>query len=189
MWLVTDQPDNPRRDLNLTPEHKTRLLSLGLSPAEDMKDGDEEERRTDLLYDLLASALPVSPTMREALPPVLREQSEGLRSVAGQPMGELVQSPRTDISTIRRIKDFAKESGTASTAGAETDAFLALYYAAIASALLFHDVKISKHPWMDLAQYFRSLAESTWVLPEFRDFLLKAHKYCQDAEGKGAPSL
>lgn len=186
---MTEQPDSPKQDLSLTSEHKTRLLSLGLSPAEDLEDVDEDERRTDILYDMLAGTLPVSPLTKDALPPLLRGQSESLSSVAGQPIGELVQNPHTDISAIRRIKDFAKESGTAATSKVESDAFLVLYYAAIANALLFHDVKISRHSWTDLAQYFHSLTETTWVLPELKGFFLKAHTYCQDAKGKVAGSL
>ena len=49
-------------------------------------------------------------------------------------MGELVQNPHTEISAVQRIKDFAKESGAAATSKAESDAFLVLYYAAIANA-------------------------------------------------------
>ena len=134
MRVLSEQPDNTKQDLNLTPEHKTRLLLPRSCHTQDLEDLDEDERRTDLLYDILAGTLPVSLPTKDALPPLLKGQSESLTSVAGPPMGELVQNPHTEISAVQRIKDFAKESGAAATSKAESDAFLVLYYAAIANA-------------------------------------------------------
>jgi len=101
----------------------------------------------------------------------------------------LVQNPQTDISAIQRIKNFAKESGAAATSKVEGDVLLVLYYAAIASALLLHGMKITKHSWADLAQFFRSLAKKEWVLPELKAFFLKAHEHCKDMTGKAGDSL
>ncbi len=182
-------PDNSKQDLNLTSQHKTRLFSLALSRTRNEDDIGDDEKRTDILYDLFTGTLPVPPRTKDRLPPSLRNQSESLRSVAGQPICDLLQDPQADVSVIQRIKDYAKESGAVTTSKIEKDALLALYYAAIASALLLHGTKISKHSWADLTQFFRSLATKKWVLPELKTFFLRAQEHCKDMARRASDSL
>lgn len=163
----------------MPPKRKTELLSLALSAQKALQSDDEKERRVDLLYDILTSPLPVCRRTSDSLPPALRGQARSLQSVAGKTVGDLIQDPQIDLTTIRKIKDHAKKSGTSAKSKAESDAFLAVYYAAIAGALVIHGKKITKHGLEDLTQFFQSFMKKDWVLPELKSLFGKAYDYCQ----------
>jgi len=174
-----NEPENQ----DLTSQQRTRLLKLGLSCEASEANTDSEEEKADLLYDILINALPVDGTTVASLPPVLRSLSGKLYSVAGEPLGDLLQNPETDISVIERIKNYAKDCAeqleTAGKSKAEKDIFLAIYFTAIASALLFCHKKITQHSYENLRRFFSSYAEKTWVLDELRIHFEKALQYCQ----------
>jgi hypothetical protein len=182
MKLMSEKAEN----LDLTAKQKTRLLSLGLSSEASEANTDSEEKRADLLYDILVRTLPVDGYIVDSLPPILRSLSGRLRSVAGEPLADLLQNPRTDISVIEKIKNYAKDypegSGTSGKSKAERDIFLTIYFAAIASAFLFHNKKITQHSYEGLKRSFSSYAQKSWVLDELRIHFKRAHEYCQKTQ-------
>jgi len=173
--------DRESKDIELTGEQKTRLLSLGLDsePAE-----DEEEKKADLLYDVLSRPLPVDTSVVNSLPTALRGFCKRLSSVAGEPLGDLIQNPERGISVIEVIKEYAKQSGTSAKSEIESDIFLVIYYGAIANALLFHNQKITEHSYKDLEQFFCSFTQKDWVLDELTELFKKAQEYCREKLGE-----
>jgi hypothetical protein len=163
---------------DLTAEHKTQLLALGLSTQSGPGDEDETEMRMSLLYDMLRGRLPVARRTIDALPAELQSQGQDLRSVAGESIGELLQNPHVEIALIQKIKEHAKASGASAASQAESDAFLAVYYGAIAAALVYYGRRITKHSTEDLAQFFRTLEHKDWVLPELKTLFASAEKCC-----------
>ena len=136
--------DNPIwKKIKLTPSQKTQLFSLGLR--EPLPEQDVDEQKADLLYDILKRPLPNYEHLTDSLPNPLRGLSYKVRSVAGAPLGELIQDPNTDISLVTRIKEYAKQAGTSTSSEIEKGVFLVIYYAAIANALIFHNKKITQH--------------------------------------------
>jgi hypothetical protein len=120
----------------------------------------------------------MDPALIETLPTVLKSLSEELQSVSGKSLGLLLQSPETKIALIRRIKDFAKVLGASAKDDIEREVALALYYAAIANALVYHKVKISQHDYEKLTQSFETLSEHDWVPPNLKRLFTKAKEYC-----------
>ena len=171
--------DNESQKLDLSRHQKSRLLSLGLGSKPRELSTDKVEQKSDMLYDVLARTLPVDPSVVNSLPDVVRGLSSGLQSLAGLPIGDLLQDPTTDITTISRIKQYAKESGTSSDSDNENDVFLVVYYAAIASALLYHNEKITKHSYKELERFFYSFTKEDWMLDELIGLFKKGQKYCQ----------
>jgi len=172
--------DDKSQDFDLTHSQKSRLLSLGLKSRPHGLSTDKDERKADMLYDVLTRTLPVDPSLVGSLPPIMKGLSCRLRSLAGQPIGELLQDPATDITTIKKIKQYAKNSGTSSSSEAQSDVFMAVYYAAIGSALIFYGEKITQHSNADLERFFYSFTEKKWVLGELRGLFKKAQEYCQE---------
>ena len=163
-------------DLNV--EQSANLFRLCLHPDQEGTDKAEEKNRASVLLDVLESKLPVNPALLESLPPVLQALSEELKSVSGLPLGDLLQGSRTKIAVIRRIKDFAKELGNSAKDKIERDVALAVYFAAIADALIFHDARISQYSYEQLAQSFETLSEHDWITPSLEILYREAHKYC-----------
>ena len=170
--------DNRTNDFDLTQEQKSRLLRLGRSSQAHERSADSKQQRVDMLYDVLNCPLPLESSVINSLPVVIQGLSSRLHSLAGQPIGDLLQDPTTDIATIVEIKEYTKASGTSADSEEKSEVFLAIYYAAIAHALLFHNQKITQHSYTDLEQFFRSFVQNDWILDELISLFSRAQEYC-----------
>ena len=170
--------DNKSHEFSLTEGQKSRLFGLGLAKPHD-RSVDTDERKTDLLYDVLSSRLPVDLSIIDSLPDVVTDLCPNLNSVAGDTIGDLLQNPQTRITSLKRIKAYTKESGISAESEAQSDVYLVVYYGAIASALLSHGKKITKNPFEDLKAFFLSFSQEAWVLEEVKDLFRQAHLRCE----------
>jgi len=170
--------DSKSQDFDLTRDQKSRLLRLGSSSRPQEWSPEGEQQKVDMLYDVISNSLPIDPSLVNSLPIVIRGLSSRLHSLAGQPIGDLLQDPTTNITTIERIKQYTKESGTSADSEDKREIFLTIYYAAIASALLFHNEKITQHSYEDLEQFFSSLSKKDWILNELVSLYTRAREYC-----------
>jgi len=176
--------DEASGEIKLTPGQNERLLHLAASSHVSEAGNDPVEDKANTLFDILVSPLPVDKLVLDSLPAVVRGLCRKLRSVAGQAIGDLLQNPQTDIAALTAIKDYTKQSGTCSRSDAEGDAFLAIYYGSIASALVFHNEKISRHSYEELEQFFWTFTEKTWVPDELTGLFEKAANYCHGKKEK-----
>jgi hypothetical protein len=172
--------NNESPDFDLTEIQKSKLFGLGLESNPHDGSTDIDEQKTDMLYDILTSRLPVNPSVVATLPGVVKDLCPSLNSVAGDTIGDLLQNPHTEISTLKRIKWYAKESGISAKANVQTDVYMAVYYAAIANALQFHSTKITRHPYEDLKEFFLSFNQEIWVLEEIKALFIKAQICCEE---------
>jgi len=170
-----------RDNWGLNDEQKTRLLSLGRTSEATNEPLDHAEAREQLLCELLMSTLPISKAVSGTLPELLQGQLRDLRSVAGEPIGDLIENPNTESYILERIKDYAKHEGTESGHEVNEDVYLVIYCAAIASALAFHGKKITEHTEGDLKRFFQSYTEEEWVLQELKELFCKALRMLQES--------
>ena len=154
----------------LSSKQKTQLLNLGLKTAP--ADIEGQESREDLLYDVLRHPLPLDVSKINLLPPPLRGLSRRVRSITGAPLSELLTDSNTDIAALEKIKEYTKQSGKSTKSEGQMDVLFAIYYAAIASGLLFHDRKITEHSYDHLANAFESLAEKNWIIKKVCSFFI-----------------
>ena len=173
--------DKESKEIELTGEQKTRLLNLGLDSDLVEDDTDIEEKKADLLYEILSHPMPVDTSVVNSLPPALKGLCKRLSSVAGESLGDLLHNPERGISVIKEIKEYAKQSGASAKSKIESDIFLVIYYGAIANALLFHNQKITEHSYKDLEKFFRSFTKRDWILNDLTELFKKA---CENCQGK-----
>lgn len=165
-------------EFELNFEQTTQLLKLGLQT----KRGESKftkKNRSDLLLDTLASKLPVKPALLESLPDVLKSLSEELESISGLPLNKLLLDSQTRIPCLKNIKDYAKQLGTAASDDTERDVTLAIYYAAIANALIYHDLKITNLSYQNLQKSYSHLSTEKWIPKNLANLFIKASEYCQ----------
>jgi hypothetical protein len=172
---MTEEPE----EIRLSTEQKTELLHIGLEAAAGGK-----QDKTDLLYDLLSNPLPLDASAVNMLPAPLRGLSRKVRSVAGAPIVELLTSPKTDISTIEAVKEYAKKSGKSAESEALKEVLLSVYYAAIASGLVFHGRKITEHSHEHLIRAFGLLTDKDWMREGLTDLVARAQKHCDNEIGQ-----
>ena len=164
----------------LEPEQVQRLLKIG----EDTKGSDRSmnrnESKREILRRRLAVPLPLEKSQIDMLPAALSQLCHTLGLLAGESINSLVQDPATDISLILRIKQYSREFSATSESEDDREVATAIYYAAIANALAFHDSKISKFSYEKLEKAFRRLAKEKWISSELRVLFSDAHKLCKE---------
>jgi len=171
--------------LSLTDWQKTRLLDLALGLPDPGEPRNEDEERGDLLHDILRCSLPLRAGPREGSRLPATTSGQGLRSVVGPPIVELLQDPKTSVAVLKKIKQYAKARGSQAASEREKDVFLAIYFAAIAAALAFHAERITEHVEGKLAQFLHSFANVTWMPTDLADLFRKAVLFCQKAKRTG----
>jgi hypothetical protein len=178
---VTGETDS----LELNDRQKTRLLSLGLEPDRPVTPPDENEQRGDLLCDILRCPLPADVSEHGAVPPGVGKPCPGFRTVAGPPLGELLQDPQTEVAVLRRVKEYAKSLGCNAGSEVEKDVFLAVYFAAIAAAMVFHNELITEHFARDLTQFLDSFAQAAWMPTDLKDLFSSGQQAISNAGLEG----
>ena len=167
---------------DLSSDQLARLWSVGLDCAQECGPTDGDQRRRDLLLDHLARSLPPDPALLEVLPQILGHLCQKLRPFSGEALRTLLLDPQSDLVVLERIKDHAKELGTRAGSDIEREVTLAIYFAAIAAALLHHRTKISEHPWRQLEQSFRTVSKRPWIPADLLHHFTRAADYCKDKQ-------
>ena len=101
----------------------------------------------------------------------------------GKSLSQVLLNPQPDLDLLRTIKDCSKT--LSQTLDSETDTALAttVYFATLASALVFYKQKISQHSHRKLDESFALLVEKAWMAQELAELFSQARHICQS---KGA---
>ena len=164
------------RDMNsdVSPERLAELLGMTLNGVvgegpEAAADGDSE-----LLEAELVGVLSLDTTVLDSLPTVVGQLDRDVFAGGGGALGSALTDPETGLAVIRKIKLYAKKAGTDNDSGARYTVAVAVYYAAIAAALVFHKVKITKHSVQTLKAEFKVLSQKAWISKELAGLFSKA---------------
>ncbi len=144
-----------------------RLLSLAMD--EDKQQRKRESPRSgEILKDRLGGAV-----QTDAMIETIDELKKELESIQGRSLCELLLDGDTGLDTFVAVKDYYKKAALDGDAAGH-GAAVVIYYTAIASALAFHDQKITTHSYADLAKYFDMLLLNDWLPPEIASHLSTA---------------
>ncbi len=168
----------------LSPEQLARLLAIGLPGSEAQDDTAAPPTPAEVLRDMLESKLTLDPAIPESLPAVLNRPCEEMLPAAGRTISDLLLDSKTDLSVIKAVKDYAKELARRGGTDAQEAAATTIYYAAIASALVFHGHKITRHSYEKLQEAYAELEQKPWGSSELKDLFRKALAICQERERK-----
>jgi hypothetical protein len=166
---------------------KGRMFGLGRNQLADLlRVGLESEpSATDrdrivacVLEAKLASELPLDVSVADSLPAVLGRPCDGLGGYRGRSTVEVLLDPQVDVSALTVLKDYAKELVRRSRSEVTTSVATVLYYAAIASAIVFHDSKITQHGYRQLERSFAELAREPWLTADLQALIAGARQIC-----------
>jgi len=138
----------------LSPGQLARLLVIGVEGMQDQNNPGSSRPPEEILQDMLSGKLPVDPAVPDSLPEVLNWPSDQVLAAASHTMSDLLLNSTTDLTVFKTLKDYAKE--LARRGGPETKraAATVIYYAAIASALVFHNERITQHSYGKLYESY-----------------------------------
>ena len=160
------------------PDKLAKLWTIGADTKKDRIKLDENQAKSELLHDMLASKMPLDEAVAQMLPKVLSELCKHIKPFTGDSFGLLLSDPDTDLSVLKRIKDYSKNLSKNFHSEAEHDVVAVIYYAAIASALINYGQRISSFSYENLLNAFSSMLEARWITPKLIDLFQKAHEYC-----------
>ena len=102
------------------------------------------------------------------------------RLVGGRAPGQVLLDPKADASHVLVVKEQAKRLARGKCSPDELASLNAIYYAAIASALVFHHEKITRHTYQTLKTSFGKLMERPWMPAELVKLFAQARKRCNE---------
>ena len=160
----------------LSPGTLERLLGIGVG---DGSGEDAKATKEQLLCARLDGTLPLDTAVVRALPVLLGKLQKEMLPLGGKSLGDALLDPSTDLEDLKRVKDHAKQQAARKASESEHAVAIAIYYAAIASALLFCGERITAYSYEKLAASFDMLVDKRWIAPELARHLSKARKFCR----------
>jgi hypothetical protein len=161
----------------LSPKKVVDLLNIGTEAG--AAASDTNQQKADLLSDRLSETLPLYYSTEEKSSKRLRRLRQTIGVLAGEPIGKLLQDPKTDITVIRMTKGYGRKLSTRAKFEVEHQTANTIYYAAIAHALVCHDLKITKYSYTNMQQSFCHLSKENWIPKGLLDLFTKASEYCK----------
>jgi hypothetical protein len=159
------------------------VFSIGADDPDPAGTGDDEQSMACLLREQLCRILPKGSLLFDALIMMMGRLGCDVRSLAGQSLLEVLLSPHTDVGLLQAIKDCSKRLSASLDSKAEAALATTVYYAALASALVHHDRKITQYPYDSLDRSFAAFAAKRWVAPELAALFSRAGGICRDKRG------
>ena len=163
----------------LSPERLARLLGIALDSDSEKGKDNSPQTTAELLNARLDGVLPLDTTVMEESPTILGRLQKDLLPHGGKTLGEVLTGPKSDLAAIKKIREYAKTMAARKGTGTERAVAVALYYAAIASALLFHNVKITTHSYKLLDASFDKLINKPWMSAELAQLFANACTLCR----------
>jgi hypothetical protein len=162
----------------LRPERLAELLEIGLRPRGAAGQAPMDRAARALLTGLLSGEPPADTAAAEALQRMAERLRRGT-DLPDEPLGRVLLRAQTPLVALRAFKDNAKALVLRSRSEAERAVATAVYYAAIANGLEFHDRRITKLPPEELAASFDTLAGRGWMPGELARHLAEAAALCR----------
>jgi len=162
----------------LSPHQLARLLALGAKAPGRPAASPDLRSPAQVLDGVLGHRLTLDEVGPESLPAVLGRPCEELLFDLGRTLGEVLLDPGVELATLGVLKDYGKALARRREEGARCAAATALYYAAIAAALVAHGERITQHSYEKLEGAFARLAAKPWMAPSVKTLFDRAGLIC-----------
>ena len=139
-------------------------------------------QRSELLEDLLEEPLPGGRIDQSSISKHLDSVCDISGLTDSVSLRELLFHPDTAISALHRTRKHGKILLRQARSPIQQDVATTLYYAAIASALVFHNERISRLSKDKLRQTLSTLSQATWLPSDLATLLKKALMCCRAPE-------
>ena len=163
----------------LGPDGLHRLLKVCSEKVPENTQEDSDQKKAELLQDILSEPLTVE-TCTTGLSDELTSLCTISGLLSGETIGNLLNSPRINISIVKRIKDINKEASSSSKNKVEHDIANVIYYATIAHALVYHGIRITEFAYDDLERSFSAFSKISWISTNLSELYKKAGCFCRD---------
>lgn len=163
----------------LNREKVVRILQIGSEKEELGHEPFIQEDTAELLRDQLAQPFLSDYTINFCASGLSKIPCHPAALIPLETIGDLLWNHKTTTSVLKRLKKFGRSLFSKGKIASQRDVGLAIYYSAIANALIFHDVRITRLSYLDLHRSFIDLADKEWMSPQLQSLFRRAHEYCK----------
>ncbi|UCG59807.1 MAG: hypothetical protein JSU70_09855 [Phycisphaerales bacterium] len=164
--------------LGLDPKRIARLFGITFD-SDNQENGNSDEVTAEYLQACLAATVTTDTQVMGGWPGIIRRLRGDNGHDPEQTLGDVLTRPGSKLSTIRKIRRYAKQRASRESSEAERSVAITIYFTAIANALLFHGVKITTHPYESLETSFGMLIAKRWMPAELSELFEKARRACK----------
>jgi len=165
-------------------EQLANLFSVAAEEENHMDDFHNEKAAAGLLQNQLTSSLPKDSLLLNSILMMLDQPGSDIQSLAGKSLLEVLLNPKSDAGLLRVIKDYSKSLSRSSTCEVEMAVATIIYYAALASLLIYHEKKITQYSYESLDESFALLMEKKWMAEELVELFSRARRICESKREK-----
>jgi hypothetical protein len=163
----------------LSPGKISNLLKVCTESCSNEVDIENKQNKSELLQDRLSETLLTGSSKNSPVSKELTHLCNISGIAAGEPIRNLLINPGTDIELIKKIKEYGKNLSQDAKTDVALDTANAIYYAAIAHALIYQDLKITKFSYKELEKALSFFTQTDWVSTELLNLFNIAAQYCQ----------
>ena len=133
------------------------------------------------LQEQLAEKCPGSRPERHSQSRLLDRLEEKVLLETNRSVGEALADPQVSLEVMQGIKERYKEWARKEADKGKQRVYTAIYFGAIARALVSHQQTITHHPHDYLIHSFEVLRRESWVPAPLRELYLEAKEVCERA--------
>ncbi|MBN1359883.1 MAG: hypothetical protein JW993_04795 [Sedimentisphaerales bacterium] len=171
----------------LEPEKVARLVGVTLARNQGER-RDSEEAIKDLLEICLTQTCWAQDGRQGGRLGVLGRLLRPRRSEAKRTLREVLLDRRSGLNMVSDVRRHAKQQTTRTDDEVKHAVMTTIYFAAIASALVFHGRRISTYSPESLRCSFAKLCRKTWMPAELVELFEKADEACRgEVRGSDPP--
>ncbi len=155
------------------------VFSLGVGDPDPACLQGDDERLAGRLRDQLSCVPPGGSLLADSLAMMVGRLGYEVQAAAGRSLQEVLLSAQTDLGLLQAIKDCSKRLSAGLDSKTEAAMATTIYYAALASALVHHDRRITRRSYDELERSFMAFAARKWIPPELAVLFQRAGDHCR----------
>jgi len=163
----------------LTPAQLGRLLAVSAWTADSADTVMEDEANARLLQEYLNRRLADEPSLVEEWRSGTNLPAAGIQPLLNRSFKETLLDPHCDLAVLKIVKDHSKRLSARVASGSQALIAATVYYGAVASAMVYHDQRISRYTYENLGARFLALTQRSWVDRELRELFTLAAAACR----------
>lgn len=168
-----------RTVFGLNPEKVHQFLDDCVAPGSPQDAGKGPVDMEQLLQEQLSEKCPVVVPGGQSQSWLLDRMQQTMFLGSSRSVGEVLTDPQAGLDILRDIKEHYKERAENAAGKAERHVWTAVYFAAVARALVSHGRRITQHPTNYLVRSFQDLAGTPWIGPALSELYRRAQQACE----------
>jgi hypothetical protein len=176
--------DREQTTFGLSRAKIARLMRIGVEKDQAEHVCPVPEDTGELLHDQLAQPLALDRDSNRGVPTSSKMPRQLTVPEPTSTIGNVLRNRTTTVSVLERLKELGRRLFSEGRTAPQRDVGLTIYYGAIASAMVFHNVRITRLSYQELQQPFAALADKTWMPPKFQAIFREACRVCESPQGR-----